>query len=224
MVESRPEVAEDFRRQEIEAQEASGFYHYVPKNSKKVRFETHVRDRDDRENHAAIPYSVKENIVRVLTDDQVLIGHATLRGKNLCAFPKHYFDNHQPGVIHAHGKYFKVTGWKFDDPEAKDCWCFAEFDGPGVKYRKMEMKVPTKRATGALCGLGGFQPIAIDLNPQNRDITYIGESNYTDCGFTVIDSEKVNVIGLHAGIYKNSGNAYALPVTEDTILCEQSFL
>jgi hypothetical protein len=230
IVESRPEIAEEFERQEVEAQDASGFYHLVPRNRqrkygaepKKVHFEEHFVG--PKENHSVIPYRVQDLIVRILDENEKHIGHATLRGPSLCAFPKHFFDEHKPSFVHVAGKgHAKILSYKFDDPEANDCWCFAQFDRT-VKYARTPLKVPTKRATGALCGITGFQPTAIDLNPKNFDIVYIAESNYKDCGFPVIDSEHVEIIGINAGIYENSGVAYALPVTHKTILCEQSFL
>jgi hypothetical protein len=229
IVESRPEQAEEFERQEVEYQNMSGFYHLVPREQKrrysaekKVHFEEHFVG--PKEKHAAIPYTVQNLIVRILDENEKHIGHATLRGTTLCAFPKHFFDDHKPTYVHYPGKgYSKILSYKFDDPEAKDCWCFAEFDRP-VKYSKYPLKVPTKRSTGALCGIIGFQPTAVDLNPKNFDIVYIAESNYKDCGFPVVDSERIEIIGLNAGIYENSGVAYALPVTDKTILCEQSFL
>jgi hypothetical protein len=97
-----------------------------------------------------------------------------------------------------------------------------------MDYTKNTLKVPTKTCRGLLLGMGDLEPIKIDLGvdrvSNDKELLYHAVSQHKDCGRAVCDSEDNTIVGLNAGVYLNTGVAFGVPVTENTLVAFERFL
>jgi hypothetical protein len=240
MVESRPEVAQDYVRQEYDANVKSPYWQYYEKNTYDQRGRgTHDRNRKNREDnsrgvkesHATTPYSFgTRNIVQILDKESNLIGHGTLFGADYVVYLKHYLKTGIPTFVKNKTGVTStiITAQTENDDPLVDCFIHARLD---KKYNcsKLKPKIPMTDCRGSVLGQSDFEAVKVDL-ADLQEPTYHAKSENTWCGRALLDSEDNTVIGLHAGRFLSeeggmpTGVCYAVPVTRETMTLYHSFL
>jgi hypothetical protein len=180
-----------------------------------------------KEQHARTSVKVLKNTVQVLDANGEVIACGTLFAPRIVGMLKHYFKDAVPTFASKGGSKVRITQTMHEVSTATDYFVFGLLES-SMDYTKNTLKVPTKTCRGLLLGMGDLEPIKIDLGvdrvTNDKELLYHAVSQHKDCGRAVCDSEDNTIVGLNAGVYLNTGVAFGVPVTENTLVAFERFL
>jgi hypothetical protein len=201
------------------------------RDSQNFSLEGQLYDRENyarkKDQHARTSVSVLKNTVQVLDEQGEMIAHGTLFAPRIVGMLKHYFKVGTPSFVSKGKVKCPIIDTLDEVSNAQDYFVFGLLERP-MDYTMNKLKIPTKSCRGLLLGMGDFEPLKVNIGTDrstgDKELLYHGVSLPKDCGRAVTDSEDNTIVGLNAGEYVNTGVAFGVPVTENTIIAFESFL